>query len=311
MTTIYSGGIGINNKVVPHRLPFDQKTGVAAFESATDVLIDKTGEVVSLRGTSKVQDGSFHSFFRASNGFYVVKNRDSDSALYKAIPDATGELTLSGIRSGLTNNAKISFVELNGEYLYCNGYQNGILSQDVSSPWPVNVWKGPETSKPMLPTPVGSHIDLLSGRILVSVDNELIFTEYGRPGLIDGVDNNRLFESKILMICAVETGVYVSDEKAIFFLQGNNPHKWKMRKVLDYPAIEWGVNQDLVNPSKFGFDAHGLSGLFATVKGPVIGLQDGTAINLIDDNVKLPDNCGNQVGSIMITDETLIIQSGV
>lgn len=307
---IFSGGIGLNNKIVSHRLPFDKEKGVHAFEDTMDILIDRTGEVVTKRDATNVNAGSFHSMFKVPNGFFVVEDRVSDSAIYKAIPDSTGQITLSGIRSGLLRGAKVSFLERDGEFLYSNGTQSGIINDIVSEPWPTNEWTGSENNSDMVATPAGIHLGMLSGRILLAVGKEIIFTEYGLPGIIDNVKNRRRYKSKVSMILPVQTGVYVSDEYAVYFLTGNNPRSWTSEKVLDYPAVEWGTNQDLINPSMFGLESYKPAGLFATVNGPVIGMPDGTPINLTEKNVTMPKNCGTQSGSILVVDETTVIQSG-
>lgn len=305
---LYSSGIGLNNKVAPHRLPFGEG-GVAAFEAATDVLVDKTGEIVTRRGTSILESGDYHSMWPVSGGFYVVEDRDTDSALFLATVNADGTIALTGIRSGLTLGKKFSYAELDETLLYCNGSQNGQLIDFVSSAWPENTTR--ETTNNKVAVPVGNHIAVLSGRVLIAVGDELFFTEYGLPGLVDMTDNRRRFEGRIVALVAVQSGAFVSTDKAIFFLAGTNPREWQIKKCLNYPAIEWAVNPELVDPSFFGFETNQLSALFATREGPVVGLPDGSVFNLIDKNVTLPTDCGIQTGSILIVDETTIIQSGI
>ena len=70
------------------------------------------------------------------------------------------------------------------------------------------------------------------------------------------------------------------------------------------------MNNELVSPADFGIESLGLSCLFATAEGPVIGLQDGQALNLINDNVTLPTGCGVSSGAIMVVDTTTVLQSG-
>jgi len=305
---LYSGALGVNNKIVPHRLPYDPKTGVAALEEAIDVLIGRTGEIVTRRGTQKVQTGSFHSFFGLGDGsFYVVEERTEDSALFKAVPNADGTLELYGIISGLSLNSRMDFVMVANRVLYCNGHQNGVLENDVSRAWDSQDWTGPDSTIEMVKPPVGDHIDFLSGRALLSKDDELFYSEHGLIGLVDEAGSRVRMEGKIIMICAVQTGVYISDTKAVYYLSGVNPKEWICKKVLNYPVIEWGKEHNLVDPSLFGLESFGLSCLFATVNGPVIGLPDGTAINLIDKVLTMPD-CKKQSGSIMVVDETTILQ---
>jgi hypothetical protein len=305
---LYSGSIGLNNKVAPHRLQYSAKTGVSALEAADNVIIDRTGEIVTRRGTELVQSGNYHSMWSVPGGFYVVEDRDADSALMFASVADDGSIGMTGIRSGLARGKRVSYADLDNSTLYCNGTQNGQLIDFVSSPWPVSEWTGSSERIEKIKAPVGEHIDVLSGRDLISVADELFATEYGLPGIVDANSTRRRLDGRIIAVVSVQSGAFVSTTDAIYFISGTSPSKWTMKKVLDYPALEWGNNQTLINPSDFGLESYTLSALFATVNGPVVGFPDGTAINLIDKNVTTP-NCSS--GAIMVVDETMIIQSGV
>jgi hypothetical protein len=134
----------------------------------------------------------------------------------------------------------------------------------------------------MVTPPIGTHIDVLSGRILLADDDELIFTEPYLPGIYNSIRGWRRFESDILMIRTVDNGTFVSDETSVYFLAGNNPNEWILKKILSYPAIEYGSNPLLINPQNFGLQTDQSSLLFNTEKGLCIGLPDGTIINLTE-----------------------------
>jgi len=298
--TVFNGSIGLNNKITPHRLPYTDD-GVSALEHAMNVYIDETGELVSAKGRRKVKDGVFHSTFETVDGFYVVQDLEASSSLFRAVPDAAGDLTLIGIRSAMTKGRRVYYHELDGRVYYSNGIDNGFLTLDDSYPWPTSEWVGQDEDNSKVTFPVGKNLDMLSGRFLCSIGKELFFTEVNLVGLYDEVAGRRAFESDITMICAVSTGVFVSDENSVYFLRGTNPKEWIMERVLNYPAYR--KYQHLVDPSKFGFQSLTMAGLFATEKGAVIGMADGTAQNLIDDNVITPecnDGCINVVGDSMI-----------
>lgn len=308
MTRLYSKAVGINNKVPAHRLPYSSENGVAGLSQAMDVLISITGELSGRAGSETIVSGSFHSSYPAVDGFYVSRDdgNGSRTLCFAEINQNDGSITLTDIRSGMSD-AMIDFTTRGTEVFYCNGSQNGKLIDTTNYVWPENDWTGGETTNAFTKTPVGEHLGLLSGRILLSRDNELFYTEYGLPGLYDASRNRYRFGSKILMICEVATGVYVSDEHAVYFLAGTNPAEWTMRKVLDYPAIEWRKNPSLVPGIHMGLETTALCCLFGTVNGPVVGMPDGTPINLIEENVAMPE-C-KSVGGIMVTDDTLILMS--
>jgi len=307
---IYSGSSGINNKLVAHRLPFDAKSGVAGLEAAYNVVIDKTGEVVTRRGTQQALDGAFHSLWPFLDSFFVVKDRpeENDSAIYRGLVDAEGAVTLHGIRDGLSMGAKMSYCEVAGKVYYMNGSNLGKTDGEISSPWPVSV-PIRDTEAEMIATFAGHHLDMLAGNFVFAKDDEVFFTEYGLWGLIRSATARRRFESRVLMVCAVQSGVYVSDEHGVYFLQGNDPYKWQARKVLNYPAKEFCRVPGLIDPSNVGLETTQLSVMFGTVRGPVVGLPDGTAINLIDKAVTMLASCGGSHGGIMIVDDSLCIMS--
>lgn len=308
---IFSGGIGTNNKTVPHRLPYDLETGIAAFEETKDIVVDNTGVPVTRKGMDLLVPGSHHSSFPVPGGFYCVLDRPTthnDSALYLAlVNENNGQLDMQGVRSGLSMGRKMSYTIYDGRVLYSNGRQNGQLDSGVSSHWPYREYPGPTPATTIDPVPPANHIDQLAGRILFSIDDELFATKYGLPGLYDSNGDRRRFEGRIIMVLAVETGAYISTDKAVYYQAGLIPKEWKLTKVLDYPAVEWGRHPGLVEPKNYGIDGMSLSGLFATVNGPVVGLQDGRPINLIEDAVELPAGC--QSGAIMTVDDSMIIQS--
>ncbi len=301
--TLLNVAMGINNKVVSHRLPFD-KNGISAFESAMDVLIDSTGEVISRRGNTLLASGVFHSGWETSDGFYCIQDRDTDSALMKAIV-TSGEIELVGIRDSMTIGAKCSYMDLAGKTYYMNGYERGVISNGVSSSWQEQDWTGPETTSEMLGMPTGAHLDMLSGHMLVAVGDELFHSEHGLLNLTDNLKNRVRFESNITMLIAVQSGVFVSDERSIYFLSNPDPNQWMLKRVSNYPGK--GRGQTLVDPSFFGIETNQLSALMATTQGQCIGLPDGTLLNLINKNLTLPANCGS--GAIMVVDETTILQS--
>jgi len=306
--TIYSGSIGLNNKVLPHRLPFDGK-GVSALETATDFVIGRNGEAVTRRGISLAESGAFHSMYQWSGGFYVVKDRNEDSALYFVRVSDSGDLSLSGVRSGLSQGAKIDYAPLGDKLFYSNGYERGYLTvSDGSEAWPTNTAR--ETTREMVSLPVPKHLDLLSGRMVVSSGDEIFYSEYGKPGIYDAVKSRRHFETDVIMVYAVSTGVFVSQTDSVWFVSGVDPSPSTLtaRKVLEYPAVEYCRVPGTVNPMDYGFDSSLPAALFGTIRGPVVGFQDGTCINLIDNNVTMPD-CGTHDGAIMVVDDSLILQT--
>lgn len=309
--TLYSGSIGINNKITSHRL-FFKENGIVAFEQAKNVLIDQTGEVVTRKGTLQVESGDYHSLFSGDDWGIVAKNRINDTALYQVIVDQNNTITLTGIRDNLTKEARIDFCDVQNVIFYSNGYENGMITKDcISVPWKESINSNNRSLKNFVAPPVGDHLCYNAGRIYWSRTDKgkyvLEYTEFGRLGLYNAAINGEQFSSRIQLIVSAVDGLYVSDEKAIYFLVGLNPHEWVRKKVCDYPALEWGKFPKTIDPSKMGIDSNIPSALIATVNGPMICLPSGQVINLIDKNVTMPV-CLKE-GAISMMDESLIIQT--
>lgn len=305
---VFSGSIGLNNKITPHRLPYSLETGVGALEEASNVIIDQTGEPVTRRGYSLLEAGTFHSMLPVDSYFYIAKDRTTDTAIYLAsISSNSGQVSLTGVVSGLTKKLKLSYFRLRNTIFYSNGEQSGRLDGSAVSPWPESEFTH-ETTADMAPFIKGKHIGLFAGRALASVGPRLIFSEYNLFGLYDTVRNIREFESDIILICPVQTGVFISTTEAIYFLSGKNPSKWTVDQVTTFPAVEWCKQFDLVKPGDLKSDSISLAALFGTVRGPALGLSNGTVQTQIDTNISLNLNCQSP-GAIVLHGDTLILQS--
>jgi len=280
-------------------------------EAATDMLIDQTGGLSTRRGSVSVATGDYISAYPAGDprnpsGFYAVQNGNTTSSLLLCVPGPTGTITEYVIRAGLAKNARMDFCYVGGETYYMNGFEHGFVADGVDHPWPVSQWPISSTAQ-WKSTPAGTCLDMLSGMFVIGIGDEIQYTEPGLFGIVDDTRNWRRLESRVQLVCSVLTGLYVSDESATYFLPGRNPKDWTLDKVLDYPAT--GRAPGLYDPSFFGLETSKPSAVLMTTKGPVIALPDGTAMNLIDKKVTMPTGCS--LGSIMVVDETTIIQSGV
>jgi len=301
---IYRATTGYNNRITPERLPFSK--GVTALEDVSNMLIDKTGCLVTRRAVSPLGSGSYHSSWRVGDSFYAVLDGTTTSTMYYvSVNQVDGSLSLKSAVTNLNKGKRVYYTEpLDGYVYYSNGYQHGKLALSVSSDWTNSEWNLTDRNVNKVEFPIGEHLAILSGRVVTSVGKELIFSEYGHWGLYDEAENRRRFETDITMICSVQTGVYVSDQNDTYFLSGTNPKEWTMKQVLPYPCN--GFRQGLVNPFDLGFETPQLSALLSSKKGTIIAMPDGTAINLIEKNVETPHGCGGLHGTLMMVDSTIL-----
>lgn len=310
---LFTGGLGINNKVVAHRLKYDKETGIAAFEDAKNVFIDRTGEPVARRGSSLGISGIFHSVFPGEDWGLAALDRplpDDDTAIYKVYITQAGTMSLGGVRSGLAKGKRVDFCGVNGAVFYANGHENGMVtSEGISVPWKESGWEDENSLTGFTAPPVADHLGYNAGRIYLAIGNEIKYTEFAHLGLFDPATNGEEFPTRILVIAPAADGMYVSDEEAIYYLAGLDPSDWSSKKVADYPALEWGKFLGTVNPKLLGFGSNVPCSLLATREGPVLCLPGGQLENLVDMNVTMP-SCPD-TGCIGLFDETLIIQSGI
>lgn len=309
---VFEGSIGLNNKVPAHRLEWNPETGFAALECCENFIVGPSGDLVTRTGFTEIEAGPFHSLHPGiGHGWgLVAKDRTNDCAIYKVDVTAQGDVTLTGIRSGLAKGKRIDFCRVNEQVFYTNGSQNGVIHSDgTSHPWVSSTWYDDESIAQFAEVFPAEHLCYNAGRIYFSKGQDLYWTQYGMLGLYDQVRNVQRFpDGNITAICPAVDGLYVSDQHSIFFLSGLDPAKWQSRRVTSYPILEWGVHKEYVNPSLFGLETDFPSILVATATGPVVLMPSGGIVNLIDQVVTVPD-CEGGTGAVCLFDQTLVIQS--
>ena len=176
----FSGSTGLNTNVDPVRVDYNPKTGVSDMVEGVNVVIDSTLRPCRRSGYSLAQGGNYHSLFCDGGDCFVAMDTD----LYRVAPD----LSLVGIRSGLSGH-RIAYAQVNNEAYYCNGADNGIVRDGVSCVWAQGTYNGPETSRQFSGPPVGNHLAFPLGRIFISVNDGLWWSEPYNFGLYDNVRN--------------------------------------------------------------------------------------------------------------------------
>ncbi|MEA1926907.1 MAG: hypothetical protein U9N73_01780, partial [Candidatus Auribacterota bacterium] len=207
--TIFTGATGLNIVEDPVRIP-TQRDGKSDLQVAVNVSIDQSYRVSSRKGTNKVQNGDFHSLFCDGGDCFVVK----DDALYQV----AGDMSLTGIRSGLTINARMSFCQVGDRTYYSNGYELGWIKDGISKVWQIGTYSGPETNKIFSGPMVGHHLTEFAGRIFISQENVLWWSELFDFGLFEQAASFVQFHTKIILLEPVTSGMFVSTQKNTYFL---------------------------------------------------------------------------------------------
>jgi hypothetical protein len=309
--TLYRGGLGLANRVPPELIPFDPETGVAGLQVADNMLIGEAGQLYGRQGSRQVfSSEACHSPFPVPGGMLFVQEKESGPVITLAKHDVSGLPVLSEIGALAYRESWLSWFKLDGEYWFGTERERGVLSADyVLNNWPDNSGMMPDHSEfHYASLPFGRHIEQHGPFTLSATGNTLCYSETGQPTLFRPAENTVPVEGPTLLVASVQDGVFVSDDKQVWFFQGREPRKWTVRRVLDYPAIEYCKIHGLVAASDVGFEAGGLGVVFMTVRGPVFGFSDGTIVNLTDKQFAMPD-CVFTRGSMMMVNQSQLIIS--
>ncbi len=275
---------GIHAKVDPVRLRYDPETGVQLLAQAVNVNIDQAGRVCRRKGLRKVSDVvNAHSLWSPSDQskVYFV----SSDALYRF--NADGVVSL--VKNGLQVNAAASMVSVGPDVYFTNGYNKGIIRNNVWQDWVETPYVGIETDRVFTGPPNGHLVSFYKGRVILGVndDKAIWFSEPMNYGCFDQVRGYIALGGNINMIAPVDTGMYVSTDTAVYYLHGVSYNELEVRKVLDSPVVpgtQVTVKAEWVNQELFGLAVC----FVAQYQGVVLGINDGRLLFLSKDRVDLP-----------------------
>jgi len=281
-----SASDGLNTKVDPVRLKFDYRTGVSALAACKNISIDDTGRI-SRRAGYAVTDRTeaWHSLFSA--GAFALGVTGNALAVIAA------DMSKTNLRN-VTTGAKMSYVRntdgAQDIIFYMNGYEKGRLINKVSYSWPVGTYVGPETRKSFYEAPIGHLLCIRNLRMFIAEDKILWYSEPGNLSSYRLSANYFGFPSRLRMVQAVKTGLWISDSESLYFLQGEIiPSRLEMPTqtlVANYPAIEGTAVK--IDGSRIGEGIPGAVIVFTTSEGVCIGDGNGNLINISERKIDLP-----------------------
>ena len=277
--SIFSGTTGLNNILDPKRLFHDPDTGMQELAAAYNVDIDDTGRPSRRKGFTLGVAVATHSLFSwgGAYGLCVMDN---------ALEVLDSDFTYTPIRN-VTRGARMSYDEAAGTVYYCNGYEKGLVRNRLSYDWEDQDYVGPATYKVFTDPPIGHLVNIWNGRTLVAVDDLICYSEpfaYGRFRL---AANYIQLSGRIRLMKGVVGGVFAGDDKAIYFLPGNDMASLGHIKKADYPAIEGTAV--MVEGSKIGNgEIQDRCVIFASTKGICIGGPEGFFKNVTERKLTYP-----------------------
>ena len=279
--TIFTASTGLNTVAEP------LKIAETDLQVAVNITIDQVGMVERRKGFTLLQLGDYHSLFCDKGDCFVI---NSDS-LYQV--GADGSLRL--IRSGLTPNALMDFIQVGFRTYYVNGYEFGWIEDGVSNIWETGTYVGPTTNVVFSGPMPGQHIAQSSGRVFISTDNVLWWSELFDFGLFNRSESFIQFHTTIRMIKPTAGGMFISTDRNTYFTVGLNPMTWILNKVASFPAIEWSAAIEPIEGTDIGLSP-GLCVVWASKEGAILGTPEGQIINLTKDKIIYPDDAKTGFG---------------
>jgi len=277
--TVLRGSVGLDNKTDPLRIAYDPEKGIGFLSIAYNVNISNSLRVSRVKGYTKRRSEAVTSFYAdGDRAFYVSLDK-----LYELKEDYS-RITL---RTGLTLNARMSFVEVFGKYYYTNGYENGVIENEGSWTWVKGDYVGATTDKSFSNPPIGHLLECYKGRLYIAKDNVLYPSErrdYGRFQLKLGTP----FPDKIRMLKAVDDGLYVGTSKCVYSLRGNTFKEFNIQKVIIDTVVK---GSDVIMNGQYlqgGSLFQGKVIIWTGYKGIYAGGSNGKVVNLTYEHLRYP-----------------------
>ena len=284
--SLYKATSGLNTTVDPERLAFGEE-GVVELAQAVNISIDDRGLVSLREGDVLSQSGEFHSLFCDGGDCFVVQERAGDAAIMRVNSD----LSLSGVRSGLSKGRPMGWCQANTMTFYGNGESTGVIEDGISAPWTVDAYSGHvESSMAFLSSvPVSTLLAYDGAGTIVIANGQTL--HWNRFPFLFGLFAQRdviALPTPITMAKAVAGGWFVSDERYVRFYSGPLLHQSTETRVTNTPAT--GVAIELVDAADLGMEGGGHGVIWSATDGIWFGAADGSAINLTREKIDYPAN---------------------
>lgn len=276
---IFRGSTGLNNTVDLTKIKFNPDTGMTDLSLAFNVDIDNNGRVSRRSGfASTAVTNNVHSLWSNGKDCFFMTGQ----YLYRLEKD----YTKTGLRSGMTVGARVSFVDGNFRTYYTNGFENGFIIENTSYVWSAEEYTGPTTTKVFSSPPVGTHLEIHSGRMFVTVNNLLYYSEPFAYSWFNLASNYIWMSKRFRMIRSVGDGLYIGTDNGVFFLSGKNPDEFDFTQITSNPPVEF--TDILTDGSDILEGIPGKVVIWTGEDGIWIGASGGQAKNITKDKLTYP-----------------------
>ena len=260
---------GLNTLVDPARLPFDPDN--LFLKAAYNIDYDSTGRISRRKGTAVTDiESAAHSLFCDDGDCFFVTGTSlcvlNEDFSYDSVATVTAAET-------------VRYLQLDGKTYWMNGREKGVIENRTNAGWTLGTYSGPDSTRTYSPPPMGTILGYHGGCVLVASGSVIWHSDEYFPTGFDLARNYVPMEGAISMMRPVTGGVWVSDEKSVWFLSGASMRDLTHRKILTYPAVR-GTDV-MVDLSLIGEgEMSGIGVMWLSADGVCVGTEDGRAINL-------------------------------
>jgi hypothetical protein len=198
--------------------------------------------------------------------------------------------TTTTVRSDLTADRPMDYVEVNGQVWYSNGQVLGYVENRADGVIPAVTKIGGSR------LPAGDIVEHYEGVLYTVSGGRVRYSEYLDFGRTVLRRNELNFPGRVTLFRAVKDGIYCAFGGETVFLSGRHPREFVVHPVSDYGAVPRTAQAFDASLVSTNTPLQGPALYWMSDRGPCIGYQGGQMINLALTRYNAPaGNAGSTV----------------
>lgn len=293
---------GLNVRIDPVRT-----AGTGFLSSCKNVEIDDSGRVSRRKGFSQFVTGEWHSLFAAGR-YMLGVTEDALSVIY----GDGSYVRIANVQTGLRMSYALVWDGQREVVYFGNGVESGKVVGGVAYHLVYSEPQG-NVTRSLEVMPALTHLTLWNGR-LYGVENEIVW--YSEPLNFEVIDKSRnywAFESRVLGLMPIKTGMVVGLENDIVLLKGSSPAEVVRSNLSSGRGmVEWSevlMGSGGFIPLKEGFILWE-PWLIGTKGGVGAISQDGVFSDLGRDVIAFPGDVAKGAGCVMNNEKFVLTLEG-
>jgi len=196
-----------------------------------------------------------------------------------------GGVQLSGMVADASSTYRVYLTTPDGDVLYLSEEFSGAFTTFVVTKRPDGKNRATQHLVPMKP---GTFVESHGGRIYTAVGDTLNFSQPLRFGLYDPRYDFIQFSGKIRVVAPVDEGLYVGDDRGVWFLPGKDPSDARLKKVSGSLAVfRSGLVLPGANISKDILNSDSPVAVWLSTEGYMVGNSSGEVTPLNPEKLRV------------------------